>query len=138
MALKHAIRVISKNAGLTLVATLTLAVAMAGSVMIFSAIDLVLRLAPIEEPDRVVFLEATNPQRGRTRIRVSAPDYFDWRSRNQSFEQLAAFTFSTYTLTGIDQPLRISAVLATSSLFDVWGLRPAAGRHFNTDGFDRG
>ena len=135
---KYAFRALVRRPGLIGMVTLTLAVAVSGSVVIFSVIDTVLHLLPIEQPDRVVFLESSNPQRGPTRLRVSLPDFQDWRAQNITFEQLGAFSLDTLNLTGTDKPLRVSVVRASASLFDVWGVRPALGRSFRSEEDRRG
>ncbi len=84
-----AFRALSKRSGIGVVVIMTLGVAMAGSVVIFSAIDLAVNgLVPIAQTDGIVFLESTSPQRAQTRIGVSLPDFMDWRAQNTSFEQL--------------------------------------------------
>lgn len=112
------------------VVVLSLAIAIAGSTVIYSAIDTVVRLVPAREQDRLVFVASTNPQRGQARMGVSIPDLVDWSTQATSFEALTAFTFGTFTLTGLDTPVRVSAVRTSANLPSVWGLVPIVGRTF--------
>jgi len=131
---KLAFRALSKRAGIGAVVVMTLGIAMAGSVVIFSAIDLAVSgLVPIAQTDRIVFLESTSPQRTQTRIGVSLPDFIDWRAQNSSFEQLGAFRSETANLIGLDEPKRVSVVRASANLLDMWSVRPVSGRSFTPD-----
>ena len=38
---------------------------------------------------------------------VSYPNFLDWRERNRSFEDLAAFNGGSLNLTGIDDPVEL-------------------------------
>jgi putative ABC transport system permease protein len=111
---------------------LSLAIAIAGSTVIYSAIDTVLRLVPAREQDRLAYIASTNPPRGQARMGVSIPDFVDWSRQASSFEALTAFTFGTVTLTGVDTPIRVSAVRASANLPSVWGFTPIVGRTFRS------
>ena len=114
------------------IVVLSLAIAIAGTTVIYSAIDTVLRLVPARQRDRLVYIASTNPQRGEARMGVSIPDFVDWSKHSTSFEALTAFTFGTLTLTGIDTPIRVSAVRASANLPSVWGFTPTVGRTFRS------
>lgn len=115
-----------------IVVVLSLAIAIAGGTVIYSAIDTVVRLVPAREQGRLVYVASTSPQRGQTRMGVSIPDFVDWSRQGTSFEALTAFTFGTVTLTGLDTPIRVSAVRASANLPSVWGFTPIVGRAFRS------
>jgi putative ABC transport system permease protein len=115
-----------------IVVVLSLAIAIAGSTVIYSAIETVLRLVPAREHDRLVYVASTDPQRGQARIGVSIPDFVDWSRQGTSFEALTAFTFGTVTLIGLDTPMRVSSVRASANLPAVWGFAAIAGRVFRS------
>ncbi|MBI4474983.1 MAG: ABC transporter permease [Acidobacteria bacterium] len=131
--IRYAVRALSKKLGMTALVVVTLGVAMAGTVVIYSAIDMVMHLLPIGDSSRVVFLEAVNPQRGRTRLRISLPDFQDFQTQNNSFEHLGALTLGTMNLTGREAPVRVATVRASAGVFDVWNVRAASGRNFTRE-----
>ncbi len=132
--LRYGMRGLLRSPGFTAVAVITLALGIGANTVIFSAVsNLVLRPLPFKEPDRIAFLWATDPQRGRDRAEVSYPDFVDWRSQNRTFEDLAAFSPTTFNLTGLGEPMRVSAMRVSASLFSLWGIEPILGRTFRAE-----
>jgi len=136
---RHAVRTLVKNRGATVVVVFTLAVAIAATTVIYSAMDLVWGFIPIVNRDRLAYITSTDTRivqaEGRTnsvvfRSRVSMPDLADWSARSSSFEHLAAFEMGSVTLTGVDVPMRVESVSVTWNLIDVWGFTPILGRPF--------
>ena len=85
---RYASRGLCKTQAFTLVAALTLAIGIAGTTTIFSAIDaLLLRPLPYPDQDRLVALSNSYPKFPRARGPVSATDVAHWRADNQVFEQ---------------------------------------------------
>jgi predicted permease len=86
---RYASRGLCKTPAFTLVAALTLAIGIAGTTTIFSAIDaLFLRPLPYPDQDRLVALSNSYPKFPRARGPVSATDVAHWRADNQVFEQI--------------------------------------------------
>jgi putative ABC transport system permease protein len=140
--IRHAVRTLIKNGGATTVVVLTMAVAIAATTVIYSAIDLVWGFVPILNRDRLAYIASTDTRvvqsEGTTsslvlRTQTSMPDFADWSARSSSFEQLTAFEMGSMNLTGVDVPLRISSVRVTWNLIDVWGFTPVAGRPFRAE-----
>ena len=131
--LKYALRLLLKSPGFTTVAILTLALGIGAVTSMFSVVTAVLlRPLPFPEPDRIV---AVGPRGARTGqlSSASAPDFFDYRSRSRSFENLAAYTQTDMTLTGQGDPLHIRGAQVSSGFFEVLGIRPALGRTFRRE-----
>jgi putative ABC transport system permease protein len=128
--LRYGLRMLVKHRGFTLVAVVTLALGIGANSAIFSVVNAVL-LRPLQfkEPDQLVKLWETLPQRGATGT-VSAPNFIDWREQNQVFTGIAAYEIANFSLQGKDQPERIVGVTATANLFDVLSTPPALGRTF--------
>jgi hypothetical protein len=85
--LRYAARILRKNPGFTAVVVLTLALGIGANTAIFSVIDaVILRPLPFASPDRLVWLNGKFPQSDMAA--VSAPDFLDYRARNQTFEGL--------------------------------------------------
>jgi putative ABC transport system permease protein len=130
-SLRSTLRGLRRTPATATVVVVSLAIAIAGSAVIYSAMDTVLRFVPARgEQDRLVYVASTNPQRGQARAGVSIPDFIDWSMQGTSFEALTAFTFGTLNLTGLDAPIRVSAVRTSANLPSVWGFVPIIGRTF--------
>jgi predicted permease len=130
--LGYALRQMWKAPVFTLIAVLTLALGIGAATAIFSVADaVVLRPLPFPEPDRLMRLWETNPQTDS--FSVSDPNYLDWRTANRSFSDMAAIRFTTLSLVGDGEPVRLTAAAATASLFPLLGARPLLGRTFLPD-----
>src|SRR5438552_1091029 len=101
--LRYGIRMLLKNRGFTLIATLTLALGIGANTAIFSVISGVL-LKPLSyrESDRIVTVLHDG------RYPVSPADFLDWQAQNQSFERMAAAEAWGGTLTGGERPEAIT------------------------------
>ncbi|HUE87474.1 MAG TPA: ABC transporter permease [Vicinamibacterales bacterium] len=129
-SLRYALRALRRNSTTTVLVVLSLAIAIAASAVVYSAIETVLRLIPANERGRLVYLASTNAQRRPARVGVSIPDFIDWSAQNTTFEALTAFTFDTFNLTGLEIPVRVSAARVSANLPSVWGFDPVPGRTF--------
>jgi putative ABC transport system permease protein len=131
--LKFAFRQLLKNPGFTAVAVLTLALGIGANTAVFSVIHgVVLRPLPYPEPDRLVTLWESSPERGIEQERVSGPNYLDWRVQNTSFEELAVMPGWTgsesFNLVLGDVTMKIRGSYASASIFPTLGTRPLMGR----------
>jgi hypothetical protein len=112
----------------TAVVTLTLALAIAVNTVVFSFLNFfILRPLPVREPDGVVMVWSTHPERSG-RSPVPYRDFQEWREAAQSFVDLAATFGKTYNLSGIGEPVRVQGRPASGSLFSLWGLTAFRGR----------
>ncbi|HEY2012825.1 MAG TPA: ABC transporter permease, partial [Bryobacteraceae bacterium] len=90
----------------------------------------ILRPLPYPEPGRLVELWG-NVKRARVERRgTSLPDYADWRDQSRSFEAMALFDDSNFTLTGVDEPERLTGEFVAHPYFAMLGVRAALGRTF--------
>src|SRR5690349_21159301 len=98
--LRYSARTLLKKPGFALTIIVTLALGVGANTAIFSVVNTVLlRPLPYQDPDRLARLWESNSKRGIPEGATSAPNFEDWRKRNQVFEQLAAQEFTTYNLT---------------------------------------
>ncbi len=89
--LQFAFRQLLKSPGFSLVAILTLALAIGANTAIFSAIDAVLlHPLPYPDPDRLVIVQETLPRYALHGIAPTAPDYAEFRRQATCFGQVAA------------------------------------------------
>jgi putative ABC transport system permease protein len=132
--LRYGVRMLLKKPGFTVVAVLTLALGIGANTAIFSVINgVLLRSLPYTEPERLVALWETNPKLGtesRNRNEVAMGNFLDWRSQNESFEQVGALYYTNVNLTGTGEPEQIQSAIVTVNLFETLGLQPVNGRSF--------
>src|SRR4029077_2158429 len=114
--LRFALRQLLKNPAFSLVAILTLALAISANTAIFSAIDAVL-LHPLPYPDpaRLVIVQETLPRYSLRGIAPTAADYAEFRRQATCFTEIAAVTSAAAPLTGDGQPEDIPAQRITAS-----------------------
>src|SRR3982751_39588 len=128
---KYALRTLAKTPGFTIIAVVTLALAIGANTTIFSLVnDLFLRGLPFKEPSRVVHVLGGDKSRDLIDIGVSAPRYQLFRDGQTVFDGLAAENFFLFTLTNLGDPVQVFGGRLTSNYFDLLGVRPILGRNF--------
>src|SRR5919204_2146547 len=127
--LRFAFRMLRKNPSVTIVAVLTLALAIGASTAIFSALSaMLLRPLPFPEPDSLVTLQDIEPQ---TRPHgFSWQEFTDLRSQAPDLAGLAAYRQETANLAGFGEPRVIAITMVTQGFFEILGVKPVAGRFF--------
>ena len=129
--LRLAARMLVKRPGFTAVAIITLALGIGPTTAIFSLINgVLLRPLPYGDPDSIVMVWRSSPERGWREYPFSVPNFIDYRDRNESFEHIAAFTRSNFGLAGDGEPELVEGSRASADLFSVLGLQPVLGRAF--------
>ena len=137
--LRYGLRMMAKNPGFTIVAVLALTLGIGANTAIFSVIDaVILRPLPFASSDRLVAVWSTNTQRGISRNSASYPDFIDWRSQSRSFDGMAAWHDSDFTLTGSGDPAHLYGVVVSPGLFPMLGASPLLGRNFLPEEEDPG
>ncbi|HJQ22475.1 MAG TPA: ABC transporter permease [Blastocatellia bacterium] len=132
--LRFALRTLLKKPGFTFVLVLALALGIGANTAIFSVVNAVLlRPLPYKQADRLVWIWGTNPRNDIEHETASAPDYHDWKTQGQSFEEMGAFVNTRLTLTGSGEPERYDAAYVTDGFFEVLGVPAAIGRTFTPD-----
>jgi putative ABC transport system permease protein len=131
---KYALRTLVKTPGFTIIAVVTLALAIGANTAIFSLInDLFLRGLPFKEPLRVVHMVVSDKSRNLVDIPLSAPRFEHYREGQRLFDGFAAENLSAFTLTGVGDPVQVFGGRVTSNYFDVLGVNPILGRNFRPE-----
>ena len=129
--LRYAVRMLLRNPGFTTVILVTLAVGIGANTAIFSVINAVtLRQLPFIDPDRLVRLNESNPERGWPNFSVSHPNFLDWRAQNQTFEGMAATADASFNLSAGGDIEVIRGGVITADFLPVLRVSPAMGRNF--------
>jgi predicted permease len=122
------LRVLRKSRGFTIVAVLTLALAIGANAVVFSVLNaLILRPLNMPQPESLYTIEHGSDKS----LELSYPDYLDLRDRNSSFEGLAAYNNIQVGLDTGDNPSRAFVDEVTGNYFDVFGIQPYFGRFFH-------
>jgi predicted permease len=120
----------------------TLGVAVGAATVIYSVMDVVWHLVPARDQTRMAYVASSDTRvvqvEGGTRSAVlrtptSIPDLADWSARSTTFEQLTGFSLGSASLTGVEIPLRLTAIRVTANLPDVFGFTPVLGRVFRPE-----
>ncbi len=129
--LADAFRSLRRSPGFTASAVLTLGFGVAAATAVFTVLAAVLlHPLPYAAPERLVVLLHDG------QFPVSPADFLDYRRDSRSYARLSAAQFSTTTLTGSGDPVRLEALAVTADLFDTLGVPAAIGRTF-ADGEDQ-
>lgn len=136
--LRLAFRSLFHTPGFTLVAVITIALAISANTTVFSLVNaLLIRPLPYENPQELVLLWEKFSAQGLDRIPVSAPEYLDYEKGLKSLS-IAGFDYIDLNLTTGDMPERIAGSVVTPSLFPVLGVKPIRGRTFTQNEFGEG
>src|SRR5258707_1205473 len=111
--LRYAARALRGSPMFTLVAIATLALGIGANTAIFSVVHAVaLQALPNQDSDRLVRLWEKNDKLRIPQFSASVPNYYSWRERVHSFDELAAWRSNTATLTTGGDPQRLSKLEA--------------------------
>lgn len=136
-------RTLLRTPGFSVTAILVMALCLGATTSLFTVTRAVL-LKPLPFPDSdqlvMVYEHFRNYENGfGNNYNVVAPaDYFDWRAQSHGFEDMAAWRWSQFNLSGnaAELPEVVSAAAGSWNLFSVLRVQPALGRTF-TEAEDR-
>jgi putative ABC transport system permease protein len=108
-----------------------LALGIGANTAIFSFVNaILLRPLPYPESERLVQLKGYDRTKAADFDWVSFPNFLDWSQQSTSFEVMAAYKYSLFNLTGVDQPQALLGLRASADLFPLLGANPLLGRGF--------
>ena len=132
--IKYSVRLLFKKPGFTATAVVTLALGIGANTAIFSVVQgVLLSPLPFEDPEELAIIWRTNAERNTGNWPVPAPEFLDWSDQNDVFTATTAIRPQTFTVTGTEDPERITGAAVTSGYFDVLEARPIIGREFTAD-----
>jgi putative ABC transport system permease protein len=132
--LRFAARVLRKDRGFTVTATLTLAVCIAANVVMFAVVhSVLLKPLPVPHAEQLVYMYNAYPGAGVEAGRGASgvTDYYDRLAQTDVFQEQALYNTTGVTLGGSGEPQRIRAMTATPSLLRLLQVRPFKGRFFD-------
>lgn len=131
---RYAARQIRRSPGFALTAILTLALGIGANVIVFGVLNaMILHPLNIPEPDRLVELANERPGDDNQ----SYPDFLDYRSRNSTFTDMAAYRMTAAGLSSEGSAQISWSFEVSTNYFDMLGIQPQIGRFFH-DNDDHG
>ena len=135
----YGFRSLWKRPGFTAVAVITLALGIGANSAIFSVVNAVLlRPLPFPDSEQLVQFDGVNPHAGITQSNMSVPDFADWQSQNQVFEQMAGFITGGSLLVSGDETERVRGTDVTAEFFPLLRINAALGRTLQPDDSQKG
>jgi putative ABC transport system permease protein len=131
--LRQVLRGLRRAKGLTIGASLALALGIGAVTTLFSIVHGALRQLPFDESDELLMVTRTNPRLGWVDRGGNAFDYDVWTRSVRGFESLSAVIGSSVNLSGDGQvPIRVSGAEIAPNGFAVLGVQPLMGRGFTS------
>jgi putative ABC transport system permease protein len=129
----QAFRMFRHSPGFAATAMLVLTIGIGATMAIFSVVNaVILKPVPFPEPDRLVQLVVTNPERPPSSAGGPAT-FMHWRQQGDVIEDVAAYRSISLNYTGGDTPQRIVASQVTEAYFRAFGAPIEHGRAFTVE-----
>ncbi len=128
--IRYGIRMLKKSPSFTAVVVAVLALGIGANTTVFTLVNAVLfRALPFKNGERIMFLTSDEVKRSRNNVRVSWPDFQDWRAQTKSFNGLAMWAPLGISLSDrIATPERYNGTRITANSFSLIGESPILGR----------
>src|SRR5688572_16691759 len=112
--LRHSVRRLIATPGYTLVALLSLALAIGANTAVFSVVRGVL-LEPLPYPNahELAYVWLDNRRQSIPDDITSWPNFMDWRAQNTTFASMAGYYSTSSQLTGQGEPLEVAATFGS-------------------------
>ena len=129
---RHALRGFRKTPAFTLVAVISLALAIGANGFVFAVLNTA-ALRPFEVSDpRSLYQIRYGPQMTGSNLTTSYPAFQDLRRRNTSFsDMIGVWQYSEARLGGRDAGPRLTGFAVSCNYFDLLGVQPQIGRLFH-------
>ena len=142
--LRISVRTLFRSPGFSMMAVLVMALCIGAATSLFTVVrSVLLRPLPFRDPARLVmvfdhFRDPTMNAQGFNYNSVAPADYYDWRKQTRGFEDMAAWRYWQFNLTGEkgELPELVGARGGSWNLFPLLGVNAAIGRTF-TESEDR-
>jgi hypothetical protein len=134
--LRISVRTLFRSPGFSVIAVLVMALCIGAATSLFTVVrSVLLRPLPFRDQDRLVMVyehfrdPIMNTQQFNYNA-VAPADYYDWRTQTQGFEDMAAWRWGQFSLTGErgELPELVSAGGGSWNLFPLLGVPAVIGR----------
>ncbi|HEY3927662.1 MAG TPA: ABC transporter permease [Candidatus Koribacter sp.] len=129
---KYGIRSLLRTPSFTIIAVLTIALAIGANTAMFSVINAVLlRPLPYAKPDRLMAVWQYDPNGSINAF--TTPNFVDWRRQGGIVSGLAAYSAQSYNIADQDVPEHVGGGLLSKELLTAFGVQPILGRNFTAE-----
>jgi putative ABC transport system permease protein len=126
---RYALRGLLKSPGVAAIAVGVLALGIGLTTLMFSIVyGVIHRPLPFEDGERILAVTRADPSRGIPAMATSVHDFLDYRERQRSFEDLAAYSNRTVSVTIGERPERFAGGYLTGNAFEIVRVQPVLGR----------
>jgi predicted permease len=142
--LRISVRTLFRSPGFSFIAVVVIALCIGAATSLFTVVrSVLLRPLPFRDPGRLVmiyehFRDPADNAQGFNYNPVAPADFYDWRAQTHGFEDMAAWRYWQFNLTGEhgELPELVQARGGSWNLFPMLGVNAAIGRTF-TESEDR-
>jgi predicted permease len=142
--IRISVRTLFRSPGFSILAVLVIALCIGATTSLFTVVrSVLLRPLPFRDPDRLVMIyeHFRDPSMNSLQFNFNAvapADYYDWRAQTHGFEDMAAWRYWQFNLTGEhgELPELVQARGGSWNLFPLLGVNAVFGRTF-TESEDR-
>lgn len=133
--LRIAFRTLTRTPLFSAVVVVTISLGIGANTAIFSVLNGVL-LEPMPYPDseRIVTIWEDFSAKGGPELEfMEVPNFFEWKSREDLLDSLAAYSFGSANLVMQGEPEQLAAASVSRDFFAVFGTEPILGRTFSPE-----
>lgn len=127
----YALRMMRKSWGYTLAVIATLGLGIGANTAIFSVINgVLLKPLPYRNGQQLLVLQQHSRNSGARGFSFSEQEMNDYRKQSQTLADLVEYHSMSFTLLGLEEPLTLQTGVVSWNFFDLFGVKPVAGRNF--------
>jgi predicted permease len=137
--LRYGLRTLGRAPTFGFIAIVVMALGIGATTSLFTLVrSVLLRPLPFHEPDKLVMVYEhfrQSPPGDNGYNVVSPGDFYDWREKTNGFQDMAAWRWWGFNLTGehAELPEVVTAAAGSWNLFPLLGVQPAFGRTFASE-----
>ncbi len=134
-AIKLALRQFRQHPTFALVTVLVLGLGTGAATTVFTIVDsVVLRPLPYANPDELVTLWDTNPEKGLAHDPISPVNFMDYRALPVFKDAAGWWVLASTSSIPAPDPMRVNTIEVSGNLFEVLGVKPQVGAGFPAGG----
>lgn len=132
--LRYALRSLGRRPGFTAIAVIMLALGIGANSAIFTVVNAVL-MKPLAypAPEQLVHVQIELPRLGFARWGLSPAEYRELQTYSRSYSALGAWRTRRASVSGIEDPIQVTAAEASAELFEALGVPARLGRVYTRD-----
>ena len=131
---RAALRGLGRNRGFAAAVILTMALGIGANAAIFSVVyGVLIRPLPYASGDDILILRQQRPLAGVQAQGFSPLEMEDYRQQAKTLESIVEYHNMWFVLLGRGEPERVATGVVSWNYFDLFGVRPVAGRTFRSD-----